>query len=275
MLDWPWSPRALKLSCMTDSDLRDAWPKLTIELKHDGPIPLSEFTRSLERLGQRYVREAREVGSDEDPQLYIAEIRKGSVVVDFITKTLPPVSEMLAASNALFTFAENLRGLIQKFSAPNPTGVSKADCDDMRAIAGPVIHTLNGDLNIFYNALGAEPIRLSQQSAIEVDNRAAVARLKLEQKEEHIWTSVLLVWDQVRDAPGKEEGRSPDRAIVAAIDHRARQVTFESEDLKEQMGRHGLHPFDKAFLVDVKVLVGPNGPLAYRVLKLHDVLDRE
>lgn len=33
--------------------------------------------------------------------------------------------------------------------------------------------------------------------------------------------------------------------------------------------------FEKAFVVDAKVLIGPNGVAGYPVMRLHDVLDRE
>ena len=64
----------------------DPWPKLTFVLEHSGPIPLAEFTLALQRLAQRYAREARGSLQDEEPKLYIAEIRKGSVIVDFVAQ---------------------------------------------------------------------------------------------------------------------------------------------------------------------------------------------
>ncbi len=67
----------------------------------------------------------------------------------------------------------------------------------------------------------------------------------------------------------------PDRAIVAEIDSRPRQVTFAEEDIKERMTGQTFKPFEKAFVVDAKVLIGPNGVAGYRVMRLHDVLDRE
>ena len=61
-------------------------PKLTFVLEHEGPIPLADFTPALQRLAMRYSREVRATGPDEEPRLYIAEVHKGSVVVDFVTR---------------------------------------------------------------------------------------------------------------------------------------------------------------------------------------------
>lgn len=257
---------------MSDADLR-ALPSLTFELKHDGPVPLGDFTSALQRIAARYARESRDT---DEPQLFIQEVRKGSFIVVLISG-LTIGAAALGGINQLFKFFENMKGMVNHFTTETEPleEVTKADCDDMRAIASPVIHTLNGNLTIFYNEPGVPPILLDQPLALIADNRAAMERRALGDKEEGTEREVLLVWDQVRDAPGVDKGRSPDRGIVASIDSRPRQVLFASEELKEQMGRHGLHPFEKAFVVDVRVIAGATGPAAYRVIALHDVIDRE
>lgn len=266
---------------MSDLDTADP-PKLTFVLEHEGPIPLAEFTLALQRLAMRYSREVRASSPDDEPRLYIAEVRKGSVVVDFVARVTdatmwPIAAHVVAEGNALFTFGKNLKGVIDHFAGRKTLPlVTKADCDDARAIAGPVIHTLNAQVVMFF--AGSEPVPLIEMdgpTARIVDNRAALERLALTEREANIHTNVLLVWDQVRDAPGVEAGRSPDRAIIQEIDPRPRQITFASDDIKDQMGRRDFNPFEKAFVVDAKVLVGPGGPVGYTILALHSVLDRE
>ncbi len=269
---------------MTDAALAQA-DKLTIELQHGGPIPLTDFTSALQRLASRYAREAKAAGNDEEPKLYIAEIRKGSVVVDLVTaaQSVAPalvVAGAAAASdlNTLYSFGKNLASLIRHFTGKEKKEeVTKADCDDMRALAAPVMNTLNGSLSVQQNfgTINQVIVHLTQDEARVADNRAALERIELAKQEENIHEQVLLVWDQVRDAPGVDTGRSPDRAIIAAVDAKPRQVTFASDDLKASMGRREHHPFEKAFVVDVRVLLGPSGVAGYRVLKLHDVIDRD
>lgn len=271
-------------SLMTDAALARA-DKLTIELQHGGPIPLSDFTAALQRLAGRYAREAKAAGDGEEPKLYIAEIRKGSVVVDLVTAAQalgPPLAlaGVAAASdlNTLYSFGKNLAALIRHFTGKETKqGITKADCDDMRALAAPVMNTLDGSLSVQQNfgTINQVVVNLSQDDARVADNRAALERVELSKQEENIHESVLLVWDQVRDAPGVEAGRSPDRGIIAAIDSKPRQVTFASDDLKAAMGRRMHHPFEKAFVVDVRVLLGPSGVAGYRVLRLLDVIDRD
>jgi hypothetical protein len=265
----------------------DDWPKLTFVLEHEGPIPLAEFTIALQRLAQRYAREARIAAPQEEPKLYIAEIRKGSVVVDFVTQhayaigggaalALAGAYGVAEKANTLIAFGKSLKKLVDHFTGKKSAEeITKTDCDDMRALAAPVMHTQNAQIIINYNGGTQELVRLDEATAREADNRAAIQRLRLTAQEENVKLGVLMVWDQVRDAPAVEAGRSPDRGIISEIDPRPRQITFVSEDLKEQMGRRLVHPFEKAFVVDVKVLESPNGILGYRVLKLHDTLDRE
>lgn len=266
----------------------EASDKLTIVLDHGGPIPLSDFTNALQRLAIRYAREARSVGDDEEPRLYIAEIRKGSVVVDLVTAVGPwgvaatagaaALIGGIAHANTLATFGKNLAGVIGHFTGKSKRDdITKADCDDMRALAAPVINTQGGNLSVQQNfgPVTQVIVNLTQEDARAADNRAALERIELSKREENIHDRVLLVWDQMRDASGVEVGRSPDRGIIQAIDPRPRQVTFESDDLKASMGRRDVHPFEKAFVVDVKVLLSPTGVAGYRVLQLHDILDRE
>jgi hypothetical protein len=268
---------------MTDEALENA-EKLTIELQHGGPIPLTDFAYALQRLASRYAREARAAGDTEEPRLYISEIRKGSVIVDLVTD--PTAVGMAVAGtvwagithgNTLISFAKGLLDLQKHFTGETKKGdITKADCDDMRALAAPVLNTIDGRLGIGtnYGSVHQIFVSMSQDEARVIDNRAALERNELTKHEENIHTEVLFVWDQVRDAPGVEAGRSPDKGIITVLDPKPRQVTFTSDDLKESMGRRDHHPFEKAFVVDVKELKGP-GVSAYRILKLHDVLDRE
>ena len=261
------------------------WPKMTFVLEHEGPIPLAEFTLALQRLASRYARETKAHGHDEEERLYIAEIRKGSVVVDFVTAhpyaiPIAIVTGAVAVAtgyNALHDFAKNLGILVGHFTGKRPaTDISKADCDDMRALAAPVIQTLNAQISVTINNGILEPIfTLDEGEARAADNRAALERKDLEQRDENALSATLFVWDQVRNAPGIEEGRSPDRGIIQEIDGRARQVTFAADDIKQAMTRQDFNPFEKAFVVDAKVLIGPNGPAAYRITALHDVLERD
>lgn len=258
---------------MSDAELRDA-DKLVFVLEHEGPIPLAEFTSALQRLAMRYTREVKASEPDQEPRLYISEITKGSVVIAFVAAGA--IMTGLGGANTLFTFAQNLKKMVGHFTGKgDKITVTKADCDDMRALASPVIHTVNGGIHLHIGRDALAVLELNQAQAFEADNRAALERMALSQQEENLKPGVLLVWDQVRNAPGVEVGRSPDRGVIFEIDKRPRQVTFASDELKTRMGWHGFNPFDKAFVVDVKVMVGPGGPLAYRVLALHDVLDRE
>lgn len=257
---------------------------MTFVLRHEGPIPLAEFTLALQRLASRYTRETKASGTDEEPRLYIAEIRKGSVIVDFVTAhpyALPVAVAGGAVAfatgyNALHDFAKNLGELVGHFTGKATKGsVSKADCDDMRALAAPVLHTLNAEIIVTINGTPDPVFALDEGSARAADNRAATERLELEQRDENTLSGTLFVWDQVKNAPGVEDGRSPDRGIIQEIDGRARQVTFAGTDIKEAMTRQDFNPFEKSFVVDAKVLISPNGPSAYRITALHDVLDRE
>lgn len=88
-----------------------------------------------------------------------------------------------------------------------------------------------------------------------------------------MFKDVLLVWNQVRDAPGAQEGRpTPDRGIIAEIEARALPVRFADPEAKEAMIGGVMNPFHMGYIVDVKVPSSPRGPSAYLVQRLKDTI---
>lgn len=259
----------------------DPFPRLSFELKHNEAVPLSAFTHALERMNARYARFARGAGGSDDGKLYIAEIRKGSIIVDLVatgaaaTAGFGALAQGLDTANTLWDFAKNTVEVIKffKHEAPRPAGLTVTDCDDVRAIVGPAAQVEGGGLSISGNNVTIGTlIQLTRTEAMEIDNRAATEAAHMREADEAISREVLFVWNQVRDAPAVEQGRaSPDRGIISSLGPKALPVTFADPDAKASMTRGDFNPFERAFIIDVKTMIGPKGPTGYRVLKLHDV----
>lgn len=257
------------------------FPKLTFTLDHDGPMPLSAFTDALTRLSGRYGRYSRAHGDEDGAKLYISEIRQGSIVIDLIPAAVAvqAVIDGAGGLNNIIEFGKNVATLIGWFRTGDAekSEISITDCDDVRAIIKPVIHTEGGGLTITVsgdnNVIQPVLIRLDQHEAQIIDNRAAMLRSSLTTEAEQSVTGALFVWKQIQDAPGVEIGkRSPDRGIIASLDKTARPVTFADGHVKDAMYRGDLNPFEVGFVVDARILIGPNGPAGYRITALHDVI---
>ena len=257
------------------------FPKLTVTLDHDGPMPLTAFTEALTRLSGRYGRYSRAHGGEETAKLYIDEIRQGSIVIDLVPAAMAAqaVIEGAGGINNLVEFGKNVASLLGSFrsGAADKSDVSITDCEDVRAIIKPVIQTEGGGLTITVtgdnNVIQPVLLHIDQQDGKVIDNRAALLRSALNTEAEQSLTETLFVWKQIQDAPGVESGkRSPDRGIIATIDNVARPVTFSDGHVKEGMYRGAANPFEVGFVVDARVLLGPNGPAGYRITALHDVI---
>lgn len=256
-----------------------SYPKLSFKLEHSGVVPLGSFTKALERINSRYGRFVKSTSPEEEGNLYISEIREGSIIVDLVgvgaAATAPMLLQGLETTNSLWDFGRNIGGLLNYFrgKGPRPEGLSISDCDDVKAIVGPAAHTDGGGLSISANTIHIGTlIQLDRSEALAIENRASAERAGLAATDEQTWREVLLVWHQVRDAPAVRDGKSsPDKGIIAAIGPRALPVTFADPAAKERMTHGSTNPFLVGFVVDVKVLTTPSGPSGYRILKLHDV----
>lgn len=256
-------------------------PSLTLTLDHDGPMPLGAFTDALARLSGRYGRYSRSHGEADAAKLYIAEIRQGSIVIDLVATSLAAqaVIEGAGGLNNLIEFGKNVATLLGKFKSGevDPAEVNITDCDDARAIIKPVLNSEGGGLTLAVNGDNniVQPILLNvtQHEAQVIDNRAALLRNTLSTDTEQSVSSALFVWKQIQDGPGVEVGkRSPDRGIIASVDKTARPVVFADAAVKEDMYRGDRNPFEVGFVVDARILLGPNGPAGYRITALHDTI---
>ena len=255
-------------------------PVLTFTMEHEGPVPLADFGDALARVAARYGRFSRAVGGSDEARLYIAHVREGSIELDLVgaASAAQVVIEGAGGLNNLIELGKNVAGLLQSFRTGQATSaeVSLADCDDVRAIVKPVINTEGGGLSIVVNGDNnvVQPLLiLDQQGAREINNRAALLRSSLSTPTLDTVERVLFVWDQIRDAPAVDIGkRSPDRGIIAAVHNKPHPVTFADPAVKDAMYRMDENPFERGFIVDGKIMLGPNGPAGYLITKVHDVI---
>lgn len=261
-------------------DVDHVFPSLTLKIEHSGPIPLRDFSDALDRFASRYGRFSREQGLEgAETRLAIASVSSGSAIIELVSTGAAAYAVMDAAGgvNNLVEFGRNVASLLTTFRSSNvPTdGVTTTDCEDVRAMVKPVITTEGGGLSITVNGdkNDIRVIQIGQEEARRIDNRAALTKERLADKVERLLERTLFVWKRIEDRPGVEPGkRSPDKGIISAFDAKARQVSFDDPNVKAEMYGHGLDPFGVGFVVDAKVLVGPSGPQAYLVTKLHDTI---
>ena len=93
--------------------------------------------------------------------------------------------------------------------------------------------------------------------------------------EHSLLREVMLFFDQASRQPGKETGRTGDKAIIPDVSPKALPVYFRKgiQDLKDRMVRSDVNPLtNNAFIVDVHVQRIDGEPKAYVVAEVHDVV---
>jgi hypothetical protein len=86
----------------------------------------------------------------------------------------------------------------------------------------------------------------------------------------------MLFFDAASRAPGKETGRTGDKAIVPAVTDKALPTYFRKSiqgNLKDYMVRGGVNPLaNVAFIVDAQVQYIGDQPRGYIVTDVHDTV---
>ncbi|MFQ8432682.1 hypothetical protein [Amaricoccus sp. W119] len=246
---------------------------LTLRLDYEDPLELTILSRSLTRLGQRYVRFSK---ADDLPEatLVIKNIRQNCLIID-----LTPLAVIAGAvasasdpiSNAV-AFTANLKVLLEFFlgRGPRPEVLTRTDCDDVREIVQPIAVQRDGGLLI--QASGQSDVNVTiSLNAVEanaVQNRAETEKARLTEATSTIEEGAIFYWQVADKHAAAAEGTTPDRGVIEKIERTAKRVFFSEPALKSEMLSG--HPFETAYLVDAEVLVARGRVQGYRIVKVHD-----
>jgi len=255
----------------------DEQSRLTIEIKNDRPVSVVDFTRSFSSIGDQYQRFAhikKEVDALDTAQLFIREIRPGSIIADLIV--LAPLALPFAENaNTIIDFASHLRTgfyfLLGKLK--DRPEFKKKDLQNLSGIVEPVAKdsaaqlnvntTINGNVSLVFNFNSIE--------ANAIQNSATREIMALKEPVTGMHTKVLLYFYQARNDPKSMTG---DRGIIESIFPFPVKVIFESEALKSQVLWASENPFTSYYIVDVAVETVEARPIVYKVLDVHETIEK-
>lgn len=254
---------------------------LRIELKNHDPVELLDFTYSFFSIADEYKRYVEaEYGNDvskENINLYVKDIRSGSIIVDLVSHA-PAVLPVLAAAQnieAIIKFASYLKTVYDFLlgkSGEKPN-ISKINYKNISGFIEPVakdkssqmnIHAvINGDVNYIFG--------LSSVDANAAQNAAGREMSLLAEPVTGVHKSVVLYWFQARKDITSQAG---DKAIIESISLNPIKTIFRDESVKRSMLLGIENPFTCGFLVDVEVgTMGGGKPVLYKVLNFYDCID--
>lgn len=253
--------------------------RLHIHIEDTQPMELLDLTGSLVALNNQYVaylKKHPEQNINSDAKLYVKEIRHGCVIVELIDTLAVAALPFIENANSIIGFVGYCKDAISYFlgkSSDNP-GLTISDCRDFGNIVNPIaadngavinIGTyINGDINIGLKADSVE------SNAIQNAVRKEIEKLSAREQTD-IHKNVLMTWQQ---ASSDIKNNAKNRGVIDSIfPSHAMKVLFDDEDIKRVMLYGEDNPLTSVYVVDVKVETSQNKPVAYRIVKFHEMFE--
>lgn len=251
--------------------------KLSITITNERPIVLTDLTLSLLAFTQQYQQFIESETKEEysaASELFIKEVKSGSIVVELVTMTmpiLPLIWEGGSLSEWLKRLKEIVVWLLGETQSP-PREFTKNDLKQWHAIVEPIAKDQGSQFNINVSDNGTviNQFFINSQEANAVQNNIKRQLGDLESPNDHIERRKVMYWYQSRFDASSHSG---DRAIVDDITKKPLKVIFENNAVKEAM-LAGDPKFDKpwhklAYIVDVQVQTIEGVPKLYTVLSYY------
>ena len=278
---------------MVDLIAEQEGDRVVIKLDPGEPVELDGLSDSFAALARLYARHYRNAG-EEAPRLYVTRIETGSVLLEVAPMALV-MGMLVAADNAVIVadFTNRLWRGIKAFSgatkdAPRVEPPPREDTADIREFVRPLVGKPEARLGIKharYERTDGERTTVLEYTLDEGElNRAAINMDKAlalpppeqpkPEPNETIRREVMLFMYQANRGPGKEAGRTGDKAIVPEVSDKPLPVYFRKsfENLKERLARQ-TNPMTSTCVVDVHVQMVEGEPKGYIVTDVHQVME--
>lgn len=252
--------------------------KLEVKINNEQPVQLVDLTMALLGVGQQFERfienetnEQHQIGSE----LYIKEVRSGSIIVELVAQAAPVVPLLWTGGSIKewFDYAKNtVEWLSGKLKEP-PKEVTKTDLKQWKNILEPVAKDNGSQMN-FSVTDGGQVINqffINSVQANAAQNKIARELERLDEPSDHVQRKRVMVWYQTKF---DDESPTGDRAVIESISKAPVKVVFENNAVKKAM-LHGDPRFNKpwhelAYIVDVQVQTINGVPKVYTILDFHD-----
>lgn len=255
----------------------DEKQKLEIRFENDKPVSLDDMTTALFSVGQQYARfveAATSAGHAPSTDLYVKEVRTGSLVFDVVAHTMPIIPlvwEGGSLSEWVTVAKETWDWFLNRRNTP-PIDVSKQDLQQWNSIIEPVAKDNSSQLifNVSENGSVTNNFTISASEALEAQAAIRVHLKNAESPENHVHMRKVMTWYQTRFDRQSDTG---DKVIIEAISKKATKVIFENQAMKAEILR-GDGRFDKpwnelAYVVDVRVQTVKGIPRLYEVVNYY------
>jgi hypothetical protein len=270
--------------------MAEGQPFIRICIEFQEPIELGNFVAAFTSLSGQYDKFIKTSRPDlaADADLFVKEVRAGSIEVDLLPWIVPSVAGALALMDQIMTVDSFVRIYGAKILAYIKPGGRAADVgkSDLKEIMGAV-KAIAADpdassrIEAVYYENGKEQvktaIRFNTQQARVAEREVQAHMIEIESKSSADHNRVLMTFSQSNiktTEPGKRTG---ERVVIAGISPQDLPLIYAS-DMAEQRIKHEIteaddNVFKKGFVVDANVETRNGKPVAYRVTNVHQVID--
>lgn len=253
---------------------------LTVKIENKRLVALTDLTQSLNCFADEYSRFIERQGDEgekgQELQLYVREIRSGSIIADLMAAA-PYSLPLIEHVSTIVGYAKHLKILIEFLlgkSDKSPEGMGKVNFQNISNIVEPIAKDngamlVIGTVNVAENSTVNINLNSTEANAVQNAARREIASLKEPELGNH--DKVLLHWYQARNDPDSKSG---DKALIESIHSNAVKTIFANDELKAKMLSTDPNPFKLAFVVDVAVETIGGKPALYKVLNMHEWFDK-
>lgn len=261
----------------------DISKKLEISISNTKPVALADLTISLFSFNQQYQKFIEsECNQAAATELFIKEVRTGSIVVELVSHAIPclplfwegwTLTEWLKQAKDIFDW------LLGKIDTP-PKELSKLDLQQWNSIVEPIAKDNGCQMNISASDNGTviNQFFFNSTEANAAQNKIRRLIDERETPNDHIQTKKVMTWYQTKFDSQSDTG---DKAFIEDISKNAVKVIFDNASEKELM-LAGDNRFSKpwhklAYVVDVATQTIGGVPKMYTILKYYpeDTFDPE
>jgi hypothetical protein len=251
--------------------------KLEVTINNERPVQLVDLTMALLGVGQQFERFIEAETNDQHQigsELFIKEVRSGSIVVELIAQAAPVVPLLWVGGSLKewLDYAQNtVEWLTGKLKDP-PKEVTKQDLKQWNNILEPVAKDNGSQMNFSVSQGGVvNQFIVNSVQANAAQNKISRELERLDEPEDHVQRKRVMTWHQTRFV---DDSLTGDKAVIESISTAPVKVLFENNAVKKVM-LHGDARFGKpwhelAYIVDVKVQTINGVPKVYTILDFHD-----
>lgn len=252
---------------------------LTIHIQNKKPVDLFDLTESLQAVArqyQKFLEESEEYSTSDATRLYVQEVKSGSIII-ILKDLVPAIIPYSEYVNSVLKFIEFIKEALDYLSSKTDQKPKEFDEKDLKNLYD-IVNIVAKDNGSQMNFIGNFDNLTINAPVLSTDGNAAqngITRERIINKTpiKMVHEKVLFYWDSTKY--DSKSSKSIDRGRIDDLADNALKVSFNDESMKSEMIDLEENPYHFMFIVDVEVHTVNKMPALYKILKVHDKIEKD